>query len=162
MKKINILIILGLFVLLVGFAQPVYADLWDWNNNPETFGKYLAQLNAATSKFEGLLQAYSVNKKQNTEKLLLTATNDLSASLNEFNAVLSEVYPDLTEEEQLAVEEAYSSIEVYFVDLVAKANFVFDKNLFWIEYGEPLNETSKSSDPEPARHIVTFKSGLED
>ena len=167
MKKTNMLVILGLFVFLIGVVQPVYADSWDYNNRPILFyiefglTNHAAHLNAAISKFEGTLHAYSVSQNQNVEKQLFTAANDLSSSLNEFNAVLSEVYPDLTEEEQLVIVNVYSSLEVYFVDLVAKANLVFDKNLFWIEYGEPLNNTNESSSPDPDRHIVQFKSGLE-
>src|SRR3990172_3622116 len=163
MKKNNILIIFGFFVLLFGAAQPTYAGI----DSVQTFGLVLgpgqikiirpvAQLNAAASKFEGLLSATIATARAEAsgsakldfnglEKQLFTAANDLSASLNEFNTVLSEIYPDLTEEEQLAIDNAYSSLEVYFVDLVAKANSVFDKELFWIEYGEPLNKTSNST-----------------
>jgi len=176
MKNINILIILGLFVLLAGTTQPAQAVLMmSWvpsvhsvrtsgASNPSE-GQIIdsaAQLNAVAGKFEGLLNAYSVNGKQNIEKQISATVDDLSSSLNEFNAVLNEVYPDLTEEEQLVIVNAYSLLEVYFVDLVAKANSVFDKNLFWIEYGEPLNDTNESSSPDPDRHIVQFKSGLED
>jgi len=148
MKKINILIVLGLFVLLVGAAQPVQAAGLRINHGVQELltqvqkpigSVIVAQLNATASKFEGLLNAYSVNGKQNTEKQLFTAASDLSVSLNELNAVLSEVYPDLTEEEQLAVVEAYSSLGLYFEDLVAKTNLVFGREVLQI------NETR---DPE--------------
>ena len=162
MKKTNILIVLGLLILLFGTAQPAYAGLaasWIPSVNSYHTGSsglpgvidVVAQLNAATSKFEGLLNAYTsplrctCNGEQNIENQLLTAANDLSSSLDEFNTVLSEIYPDLTEEEQLAIDNAYSSLEVYFEDLFAKANSVFDKELFWIEYGEPLDKTSNST-----------------
>ncbi|OGD67927.1 hypothetical protein A3F08_03525 [Candidatus Berkelbacteria bacterium RIFCSPHIGHO2_12_FULL_36_9] len=132
----------ALAVLLVGLVQPVQASFNIQGLAQQAFvgpdqikmASPVAQLNAAASKFEGLLDAYSVNGKQNTEKQLFTAASDLSTSLNEFNAVLSEVYPDLTEEEQLVIEEAYSQIGVYLEQLAAKANSVFGREVFRIEY----------------------------
>ncbi|MBI4295005.1 MAG: hypothetical protein HY669_02430 [Chloroflexi bacterium] len=148
MKKIHILIVLGLLILLFGTVQPAQAALTaHWAPSVSTvsstgggkpdsdpFMQAVAQLDAAASKFEGFLNAFSVNQKQNMEEQLLASEDDLSASLNEFNAVLSEVYPDLTEEEQLAVEEAYSLLGLYLEDLAARTNLVVGREVFQIEY----------------------------
>ena len=130
MKKINILIVLGLLILLFGMAQPVHAAnpgvLWAGSRgaaSPE-ITRGMAQLNSAISKFEGLLNAYSVNQDQNIEEQLLAASNDLSDSLEEFNSALAEVYPTLTEEQEPDVVEAYSSLRSYLEDLATKANLI--------------------------------------
>ena len=49
--------------------------------------------------------------------------------MDEFNTVLTEIYPDLTEEEQLAVEEAYSQMGVYLEQLDAKTLTLTGKSL---------------------------------
>ena len=128
MKKINILIVLGLLILLFSMAQPAYAGPLRFygmigGEKPETQPPF-AQLNAAISKFEGLLNAYSVNQDQNIEEQLLAASNDLSDSLEEFNSALAEVYPTLTEEQEPDVVEAYSSLRSYLEELATKANLI--------------------------------------
>lgn len=153
MKKINFLIVLGLFVLLAGVAQPVFADAWDNNNAPGRFqiqfgsANEAAHLNAALGKFNGLLNAYFSHhdsevwnqpiRSYSIKKQLSIATNDLSSSLEQFNTALMEVYPTLSEEEQLAVREAYSSLGSYLEDLAAETNSIFGREVFRIEYGHP-------------------------
>ncbi len=152
MKNIKTLIILGFFVLLAGTIQPAYA-LWSVNawtlgdNAAKGITTEVAHFNAAASKFEGLLNAYSVNRKEGyiVEAKLSAATGDLSSSLEKLNTALMEIHPTLTEGEQLAVEEAYSQIGIYLEQLFANANSILGKELLRIEYGEPLNRTSNST-----------------
>lgn len=125
-----------LFVLLIGSVQPAYASRYAFGEK-EIFIVALpfetAQVTSATSKFEGLLNAYSVNHKQNIEQQLLASVDDLSTSLEQFNSALEETYPTLTEEEQLAVDEAYSSLRSYFEDLAVRTHSVSGREVFSIK-----------------------------
>ncbi len=160
MKKINILMVLGIFVLLVGVAQPAYAGVMGGNwIDPLMFPpKYqspnineVAHLNVAVSKFEGLLNAYSVNQK--TVEQISVAASDLSSSLEEFNTALMEIYPTLSEEEQLAVREAYSLLGLYLEDLLVETNSVFGREVLRIEEG------TKSATDVPSEFLLQI--GLE-
>ncbi len=148
MKKLNILIILGLFVLFIDVIQQAQA----LKLGGTVKGKYendAANMNADISKFEGLLNAYSSTQRSNPvngiavlESGLFTTANELSNSLEQFNTVLMEVYPTLSEEEQLAVVNAYSSLESYLEDLAAETNSIFGREILLIE---SLNKTSTLS-----------------
>lgn len=101
--------------------------------------KQAAELNAAVSKFEGLLNAYSVNQKQNIERQLFTAADDLGNSLEQFNAALIEAYPTLSEEQQLAVQGAYAiSLRFDLYGDAAKANSVLGREVFKVVDGAPV------------------------
>jgi len=146
-KKATISVILTLFVLLISLAHPVSAlpgqiwvgsanitsGIWEKNSAAKP-----AQLNAAIAKFEGLLNAYAKVSgdikgecKTSTieiEERVLTASDKLSSSLEEFNTALAEIYPNMSEEEQLVVQEVYSSLTSYLDDLAKKANLIFSNS----------------------------------
>lgn len=135
MKKINILIVLGLFVLLVGVAQPVYAGI---NTGLGTIHivRWNSAVYATIAKFEGLLNAYAWLETpagmKAIENQISTTVTDLSSSLEELNAALLKKYPTLSEEDQLAVREAYSSLGLYLEDLAVETNVVFGREVFRI------------------------------
>lgn len=144
MKKINILIAFWVLALLVGLAQPVSADAWDYSNAPTRFqlsfdyncANEAAHVNAAISKFGGLLHSYSVNSNQNVEEQIFAVSDDLSASLKELNIALNEIYPDLDEDEQIATKETYLSLNFFLQNLAAEANSVFGEEIFGLRDGE--------------------------
>ena len=145
MKKHNFLIISGLLVFLAGLARPACADQWNYTNNPTRFQIDLyyqsAHINAAVAKLEGTVRACSVSQNPQVAKQILAAIDYLSAALARFNTTLIEMYPTLSEEEQLAITEAYSSLGLYLEDLAAETNAetnsVFGKDIMVIIYEEP-------------------------
>lgn len=105
MKKI---VLIMLATLLLGvLPSTVSADAWSMNNTPgRFFVSEFAHVNAALSKFEGVLHAYSATKgngKVNEQ----AASDNISASLESLTVALNEAYPGLSEEQQLAVISAY-------------------------------------------------------
>jgi hypothetical protein len=85
----------------------------------------VAQLNADLLTFEGLLKAYSVSGGPNVEEQVFLASDDLSASLESFNAELTDVYQDLSEEQKSALKDVYSSLGSYIDNLAGEANQIF-------------------------------------
>jgi hypothetical protein len=87
----------------------------------KTFSSFLE----AVAKFEGTLQAYSVSGSPNIEEQVFLASDDLSASLESFNAELTDVYQDLSTEQKSALVDAYSSLGSYLDNLAGEANQIF-------------------------------------
>ncbi len=133
MKMRRALIAIGIFVLLVVAVQPAYAGApaiargFLMNIASSAIITEMAQLNAAAGKLDGLLNAYaqSINRDRDNDIAIQTqlnkAADDLSSSLTEFNAAVAEVYPTLTEEEQLAVRQTYALLDLYLHSLAADA-----------------------------------------
>lgn len=79
----------------------------------------------AIDKFEGTVQAYSVSGSKYFEEQVLLASEDISTSLEALNSELTEIYPNLEDEEQLAIIDDYLSLSSYLVDLADEANQIF-------------------------------------
>jgi hypothetical protein len=85
----------------------------------------LAQVNADILTFEGLLKAYSVNENPIVEEQVFLASNALSTSLEALNKELTELYYNSSEEQKLALEDAYLFLGSNLEKLAAEANQVF-------------------------------------
>lgn len=165
MKRNIILVVTVFFVMLAGAAKPVQAGLaasWvpsvhssnsgSWSI-PKSLSRKAAYLNSAVGRFEGLLNAYSVNQKKdaniaNKQVQLDNASRNLGNALEQFNLALLEVYPTLPEEEQSVVEEVYSSLGIYLEDLAEDANSVLGREVFRVEYSESSMDSFDFLDPK--------------
>ncbi len=132
MKMRRALIAFGIFVLLVVAVQPAIAlklgGTLSGKYGSDLLNPQLAHVNAAASKLEGLLNAYASsidrdrdNDIANKQVQIDDATRDLVVALDELNAVVLEAYPTLTKEEQLAVRQAYASLDSFLHGIVADA-----------------------------------------
>jgi hypothetical protein len=92
----------------------------------------VAHLNAATVRFEALVKAYSINHELPVEEQLFDAADDFSGALSALNTVLSEVYPDLSDADQLIIDDAYGWSSSYLNVLATQANSVQDIAVFTI------------------------------
>lgn len=124
MKRMILSIILALLFLSV-MPETASADPWNWRGDPTRFGNVLGDIYAAVHKFEGRLTAYSNSDNPSVEKQVFLASENSSASLEELNAAIKEIYPDLNEEDQRGVEDGYSSLGSYLQSLALEANQVF-------------------------------------
>jgi hypothetical protein len=76
----------------------------------------------AVAKFEGTLQAYSVNQSPKLEEQLTLASENLIDSAESLDAELTDIYSTLLPEQQTAFKEAYSSLVSYFEELNDEKN----------------------------------------
>jgi hypothetical protein len=131
MKKVIAFVMLAVFLLGVMSSTASAALLGSWVPSIQSVitgggtGKPFSSVIGAVAEFEGTLQAYSVSGSPNIEEQVFLASDALSTSLDAFNVELTGVYSSLSEKEQLAVIEAYSSLGVYLEELAEEANKTF-------------------------------------
>jgi hypothetical protein len=131
MKRATSLVMLAVFllgILSASVSAPITRTYTP--NLSVTFGsvasqKTLSSFLEAVAKFEGTLQAYSVSGDPNVEEQVFLASDGISSSLESLNAKLTDVYDDLSKEQQLAVEDAYISLGSYLEKLAEEANQIF-------------------------------------
>ena len=115
---------------------------------------------AAISKFEGTLTAYSHSSNPNVEKQVFAASDDISASLESLNAELREIYPSLSEEQQLAVEDAYLSLDLYLQNLATEANLILGEGNKSSNRFEVIDDDEKINENSPGRLWVSSASAI--
>jgi hypothetical protein len=130
MKKLIVFVMLAVFLMSVMSSTVSAALLTSWIPTARTIPSGgsggiteqqiiddVAQLNADSLTFEGLLQAYSVNQNSKLEEQLTLASKDLIASAEALDAELSEIYQNLKLDQKTAFLETYNLIDSYFEEL---------------------------------------------
>ncbi len=128
MRSFKTMITIGVVVFLIAFARLGSAERWKPANNYRSLGNEInavtAHLYGAISKFEGRLHAYCESKNPSVKRQLFAAWNEMSESVDRLNSILDENYQALTEEQQLAVNNAYSTLTQDLIALIEEANSV--------------------------------------
>lgn len=138
MKKMIFTVVLATLLLGV-IPATVSAGVWimTWVDPHREFA---AHVNADINKIEGLLHAYSINKRNdNVKEQIFAASDDLSASLKILNADIEQSFPSLNKEEQLTLIDAYLLLGSYLDELAVKTNSVFGKKVFGITDGNEID-----------------------
>jgi hypothetical protein len=131
MKRAIACVMLSVFLVSVMSSTASAALLGSWAPSlrsvitSETGSTTFSSLIQAVATFEGTLQAYSVSGDPNVEEQVFLASEGISASLDTLNSELTEVYPNLSKEQQSAVKDAYLSLGSYLEKLAEEANQLF-------------------------------------
>jgi ABC-type transporter MlaC component len=130
LKRAIVFVILTVFLVSVISSAASAAIFTTWvpsvnTTRISTASKSFSSVIEAVAKFEGTLQAYSVSGDQNVEEQVFFASDKISDSLAILNFELTNVYKDLSPEQQSALEDAYISLGSYLQKLAEEANQIF-------------------------------------
>lgn len=130
MKRAIVYVMLAVFLVSVMSPSASAAILRTWVPSVATTRTGVASMSfssviGAVAQFEGTLQAYSVSEDQNVEEQVLLASDKISDSLLTLNSELTNIYKDLTSEQQSDLKDAYISLGSYIETLADEANQIF-------------------------------------
>jgi len=125
-------LLLGVVVtaLWVTASQGALADRWNSANDPRNFREVFDYFDHSEHRIEGLLNAIAHNDSPSVENQLFVATEAVFDAVDVLNDMMVDVYPSLSEDEQIAVEDAYEETMSNLELLLDEANQLFNQNVF--------------------------------